>query len=251
MPNLDQYRMECAVYFQRLADSAPSLAALSGHIQEASNSFGFRWFTLIRGKSPAKSDRCSFLLTSYPQNWVDQVFEDDRHIDDPLHLAASRTPHGLRWDDLGRYVDLKPRQVETLERARKHGLTSGFTLPLRLDGYPNAMFSVARKRSQAVSVEESLLVRLIGGIAFERAHRLVAGDIQLVAPVHLTSRQLDCIALLAKGYTDAQIGRKLGISSETVREYIGEVRRSYGVKGRFQLALLLARDGYLSVNDIL
>jgi len=235
--------------YQRQVAEAPNLNALLQQTDSIVRTLGFRWFNMIRGRKPAAIDGRSFLLTTYPQDWIDRLFKDYRHLNDPLHAAASRSIHGLSWDEVEKYVDLTPRQIETLGQARNYGLCNGFTMPLRANGYENAMFSVARK-SLPVSPEERLFARLIGGIAFCRAHELVSGDAKLSTPVTLSSRQLECVVLLARGHSDLQIGRELGISPDTVSEYIENARRSYGVKRRFQLAILAVRDSYLSAADV-
>ncbi|ACB96542.1 helix-turn-helix transcriptional regulator [Beijerinckia indica] len=250
MVELGKYSLAHVVEYQRRIDSADSLCALSHLTEEMCLSLGFPWFTLIRGKQLAKRDDRSILLTSYPQDWVDHVLKEKRHLDDPVHFAASRLVNGLSWNEIGQYVTLNSRQIETLESARRHGLNTGFTIPLRLDGFENAMFSMAKRKANVITSEERLLACLVGSVTFARAHALVTADAGIFTPVHLSPRQVDCVALLAKGYSDFEIARQLGISPETVREYITKARRSYGVKRRFQLAILAVRDGYLDLDDI-
>jgi DNA-binding CsgD family transcriptional regulator len=48
-------------------------------------------------------------------------------------------------------------------------------------------------------------------------------------PASLCPRQVECIALVAQGKSDWEIGQILGLSRDTVHEYVESARRRYGV----------------------
>ena len=52
------------------------------------------------------------------------------------------------------------------------------------------------------------------------------------------------IVLLAQGLTDEAIGRRLGISSRTVRRRVAEIVHSLGAKSRFQAGVRAAQAGW-------
>ncbi len=53
----------------------------------------------------------------------------------------------------------------------------------------------------------------------------------------LTEREQAIVVLLRAGLTNKEIGRRLGISNETVKKHLGRVFRRLGVRNRTQLAL--------------
>jgi DNA-binding CsgD family transcriptional regulator/DNA-binding MarR family transcriptional regulator len=55
----------------------------------------------------------------------------------------------------------------------------------------------------------------------------------------------DLLRLLAAGFKDDAIARQLGVSSRTVSRKLADIMRENGVSTRFQLGLLLARQGWL------
>lgn len=55
----------------------------------------------------------------------------------------------------------------------------------------------------------------------------------------------DLLRLLAAGFKDEAIARQLGVSSRTVSRRLADIMRDHGVSTRFQLGLLLARQGWL------
>lgn len=53
----------------------------------------------------------------------------------------------------------------------------------------------------------------------------------------LSKRQVEVITLIALGYSDKQIGTKLGISYGTVRGHIGKITAKLGAQNRTQAVL--------------
>ncbi len=67
---------------------------------------------------------------------------------------------------------------------------------------------------------------------------------QMISPAthfDLTRRERDIVALVAKGQTNAQIGRALCVSSETVKAALKTLFRKVGVRSRAELVATLAR----------
>ena len=60
----------------------------------------------------------------------------------------------------------------------------------------------------------------------------------------LTTRQRDCLVLVARGKSDRQIGEVLGISDQTVHKHIEAAKKHYAVSTRMQLVMhaLFARQ---------
>jgi len=66
----------------------------------------------------------------------------------------------------------------------------------------------------------------------------------------LTPRQRDCVVLVARGKSDWEIGRLLGISESTVHKHVEDAKRRYGVTTRIQLVVLSLFEKRLSFADI-
>lgn len=67
----------------------------------------------------------------------------------------------------------------------------------------------------------------------------------------LSPRQIECVALVAQGKSDWEIGQILGLSRDTVHEYVEAARQRYGVRRRTQLVLWAVRDGHLNIDALL
>jgi DNA-binding CsgD family transcriptional regulator len=82
--------------------------------------------------------------------------------------------------------------------------------------------------------------------AFVRPHlvaHLHALDLAAHGVVPLTARQSQLVSLLAEGLTNSQIGRTLGISSQTVRTHLQQVYARLGVSSRGEAVALLSPPG--------
>lgn len=61
----------------------------------------------------------------------------------------------------------------------------------------------------------------------------------------LSSRDREILLLLAEGQTDEMIGRKLGLSLRTIRRLVSDLMKRLNARSRFELGLLVARNGWL------
>lgn len=236
------------VNFERCAKRACDMASLVELTSDFVRSIGFECFTLLRPKASSSWDT-SILLTSYPQEWVQQIFAENRHVNDPIHTAVARSVDGVEWREVDGLVKLDDRQRETLAIAGRHGLRNGLTIPFRLAGMPSAMFSVAALKKSHLRSDRILAAKIVGSIVFAKAHQMVVDGSDFPPPVSLSPRQVECIRFIAQGMSDFSIGATLGLSPETVREYVENARQRYGVKRRTQLIGAAIRDGHLTLEE--
>ena len=64
------------------------------------------------------------------------------------------------------------------------------------------------------------------------------------APPHLTDRQLDVLAQLAKGAPIKRICRELDLSEETVKTHVAAIYRSFGASNRTEALIAARRAGF-------
>lgn len=246
----DRGRLSDISAFEAHSRTAATLEQLSAMLDAAIRQFGFRWFALLHNVDLMRRSKNALMLTTYPARWIEEIIETRLYMDDPVHAACARSVSGLTWDRIGDYILLTARQISILERGRAHGLSAGYSMPIRMADEPDAMFTVARQSDQTLTSEDMLTARLIGTTAFERARGLLETDALANVPVPLSPRQIDCIALVAQGKSDWEIAQILGLSRDTVHEYVEAARRRYGVRRRTQLVLRAVRDGHLNIEAL-
>lgn len=65
----------------------------------------------------------------------------------------------------------------------------------------------------------------------------------------LTPRELEVLHLVAKGLTNKEIGRTLGISDNTARNHVNSIIEKLQVSDRTEAATIAMRQGLLSISD--
>jgi DNA-binding CsgD family transcriptional regulator len=79
------------------------------------------------------------------------------------------------------------------------------------------------------------------GVPVPRAGRGTANVPAAVAALGVTSREMDVLALVAEGLSNAEIGKRLFLSPRTIETHVASLCRKTQVGGRVQLVALAAR----------
>jgi len=234
--------------FDEAARKCTSLRQLRALLLDASSELGFDHFALLHHASLTSSTKAYIRIDNYPADWVGELAAGGLALQDPVHLASRRANIAFEWDDLARFVQLGPVQRNILARSRHFGIGEGITVPVNVPGEPGGSCSFALRLGRSIRRECLAAAELIGAHAFDAARRLAhyAGPI---ARPNLSRREIQCLRLVAAGKSGWEISVILGISTETVRQYVKHARHTYGVATRTQLVVLGLRDDWLSFED--
>jgi LuxR family quorum-sensing system transcriptional regulator CciR len=223
------------------------LQALLG---DAARELGFAYFALLHHAS-LRSAACGLVrIDTYPEAWAAWLLTSPWLADDPVHVASARTNIGFAWRELGSLVRLSSRQREILAEARRHDLGEGFTVPVNVPGEPCGSCSFAMPYGRSLPEHRLLCAEQIGAHAFRAARRIHDYPSAGRHP-HLSRRERECLHLLAAGKTDWEIAVILGISPQTVHQYVKHARAAYDVVSRTQLVVHGLRDAWISFDDAL
>ena len=230
-------------------------------MQGISREMGFDHFALVHhvdlrpiGKFEGQAATSDFVaLSDYPQAWMDQYVNDVIVSNDPILMASQRSPVGFEWNKVETILKLTSAQQEIMDRTHEAGLSNGFTVPANVPGELNGSCNFACATGRDVPSENFFMAQLVGGFAFQSARELIARlrEIPKATPVHLTGRQLECIVLVARGKTDWEIGKILGISEETVKRYMKDAREAYDVPKRVQVVMRALFDGKVPLTELI
>lgn len=226
--------------FREAIDRCADREALHALLAGACRELGFDHFALLHHAAPRSGSPARLRLDNYPGAWVDRMKARTLCRVDPVHAACLATNVGFSWDSIPGSA-LAADQRRAFEEAGRHGLRVGFTVPIHLPGQPAASCSFAARSTISLGHERTMAAECIAAHGFRAAHRLL-GPAPAARP-RLSRRELQCVALVAAGKSDWEIGRILGISEETVRTYVKSARAAYDVTTRTQLAVQALRDG--------
>ena len=219
-------------------------------VDAISRDMGFDYFSLIQiDMMREPGERRLIAVTNYPDEWVGEMTSRRLLEHDPAYLASCRTAAGFRWQDIGNLIPLGNRQREVLRRSRAAGLSDGYTVPAHIPGESSGLATFAVGAGGSLPERHLPMAQVVGAFAYEAARRLRRGYGQASQPVALTPRQVDCVVLVARGKSDWEISRILGIAEDTVTEHVDSARTRYGVARRSQLVVRALYDGWFSIAE--
>jgi len=231
--------------------SVSSQADLRAALLEITTDLGFAFFALSHHVDFRCSSEPTFRIHNYPEGW--ERFYDRHQLgrSDAIHRACQLTAIGFAWSELPRMIPLTSRDYRVLATAEKHGLGQGFTVPAHVPGEVNGSCSFAVRRGKPIRVDHLAMAQLVGTYAFEAARRLLRREQQqLTDPARFSDRERDCLIWVARGKSDTEIATILGISPETVHQYVKQARANYDAVSRSQLVAHALFSGTISFMDI-
>jgi LuxR family quorum-sensing system transcriptional regulator CciR len=222
---------------------------LAQAIGDVTGELGLRYFALAHHVDVRRSSN-AIRLHNYPPGWGEWFEDQQLGASDPVRRASNLTSIGFSWSDLDRMLTLTQADRRVLDAARREGIGDGFTVPAHVPGEAHGSCSFACASGNALPGDVLPLLQLIGGFAFEAARRLRRQRL-FPAPAPLTERQRECVMWAARGKSDWEISRILGISHATVVEHLRHARERYGVAKRTLVAVHALFDGTIGFLDVL
>jgi LuxR family quorum-sensing system transcriptional regulator CciR len=238
--------------FLRDVSDTESEQELSDALAIVTRELGFSYFALTHHVDILRVTQPAIRLHNYPAEWVEYYDGHGLGVSDPVHRASHVTSVGFAWSAISRMIALTPADHEFLSRAEANGIGNGFTIPANVPGETHGSCSFANPRGVSPRTDDFPVAQLVGAFAFEAARRL--WRVRTCPPANLpklTDRQRECILWVARGKSDWEISRILGIQHETVVRHLKLARERYGVAKRTMLAVQALFEGSISFTDVL
>lgn len=226
-----------------------SIDELREILAKTARDLGFDRFALSLEIGCGSEFGTSVLIHDYPASWADVYIGFNLAETDPIRRAAERSLLGFKWKRVRHLIPVTDFERRTFEAGHKHGIVDGYTVPRHIPGEitGSCSFVIGPGRT----LPEALLpgAELLGAIALASARHL-SGWEERSEPPKITDRQRDCVLWAARGKTDWEISRILGISRDTVVQHLREARDRYDADKRASLILCALFDGLISFADI-
>lgn len=240
-------RLAAAAELARRISGVATRKALDDTLAETSEWLGARYFALSQHVDFAASPK-ALRLHNYPSGWQDWYDAQTLGLSDPIHRASHRTARGFFWREVGDLIAMSRCDEDLLDLGKEIGLGDGVTIPVNVPGEARGSVSFVAAPGTILPDDALICAHAIGVHAFEGARRLHRGfDPRRRPPISLRQRQ--CIALAARGMSNRKIAITLGISEQTVMEYLREARGRLGVRTRTELVVDLLDGGELCFSD--
>jgi DNA-binding CsgD family transcriptional regulator len=234
--------------FSSRVEKCRTASELFNLVEAAAREIGFPRVALVHGLWFRRPSRRLIRIDNFGE-WSDIFIERQYYLDDPALLAAQRTNTAFRWTHMHELIAYSRRQRAILAEAGRHGLRTGFTLPVGVIGEPPGCCSFTRDTDDLPSRWHCRAAALIGAEAFREARRLHGYPAHAARTPQVSPRKLEVLQLAALGKTDPEIAIILGLKPSTVESYMAQLRLSFDVYSRSQLTAQALRFGLVAYED--
>jgi len=176
-------------------------------------------------------ERTVFYAIGWPDTWHKFYVGTGVILRDPV-IAALKQRHGpFTWSELRRDGQYPAAGTKVLQVIAEHGWTEGLAVPIPRGDQRFGLVSLLCQRGPFDTSEKSALA-MLSYCFHERLRNLVPKYGFPIPPVGLTKREIDALRLIARGATDRDVARKLGISPSTAHEHFEKAKRKLKVSTR-------------------
>jgi LuxR family quorum-sensing system transcriptional regulator CciR len=235
--------------FERQARAARSGAELLCCTEAVALELGFSRLALVHALWFAKPGERLIRLDNFGE-WGDIFIARGYYRNDPALLAAQRTNRPFAWTQFRHLLPPNRFCPRILSEAIRHGLRVGYTVPIGVMGEPAGCCSFATDAAELPAPHICRAAAWIASEAFAEARRLHGYPVPVEeAPPQLSPRRLECLHWAVIGRTDEQIAMIMGAKVTTIRTYMADLRRGFGVCSRTELARAAQRAGLIGLED--
>jgi LuxR family transcriptional regulator, quorum-sensing system regulator BjaR1 len=228
--------IEC---IQRMHDTAQIAEVVAQQLAH----FGITYFVFSRLAHSTEAFQRGQIIARMHPGWT-QRFYAQRDADNNSCLTgrwAGDEP--LFWSEAESFRQADARLMRIYRDAQEFGITDGICIPINCPGRFAATASLSGERVDTSPTARAAMraitlcthSRLVRIRALETAHR-----------TRLSRREADCLAWVAKGKTDWEIGEILGISESTAHWYVERAKRRLGVSTRIQAVVGAIQEGLIA-----
>ncbi|AZO34842.1 MAG: LuxR family transcriptional regulator [Mesorhizobium sp.] len=227
-------------FVEQITDSADAVD-LRNALADTALSLDLPSFAYLSPSS--RLDRATNLLSTYPQPWTSHYLHRRYEEVDPVIHQASSSRETFSWGADDSDTGLSGVQRQLMDEAAHFGIRCGFTVPVHDHRGLFAALTFASDERQPLffrvieRYEQAL--QLIAIFFHIQARRRLTAD-RLVDGVALSRRQIQCLQWAARGKSDWEIGRILGISQRTAAFHLDNAKKKLGVRTKTQAAIRFA-----------
>ena len=230
--------------------AARSVAEIFDHTLAAAGELGFNRLALVHASWFIRPGSRLIFHHNFGE-WGDIFLAREYYRHDPALLISQRTNRPFTWNDMRRDLSPDPKQARILSEAGRHGLRVGLTVPVSVPTEPSGCCTFATDANELPAAALCRAAAWIADEAFAEARRLHGYPVPIEATEvpHVSARRLECMRWAVIGRTDAQIALIMNLRITTVRSYMRDLRRTFGVCSRVELARAAQRAGFIGLDD--
>ncbi len=211
---------------------------LSAMCEEFLGDISIDYFEFSLCHSISLADPDILVMDNLPREWSDFYHKRDFQRVDPITSYCFSNTLPVHWHKLIQLPEYRDSQYQVMLRnARKFGLVSGLSIPLRTSSGGAGMFSLISRQEPEqcehffnILTPYALLLtsHLLDCI---KRNRWMNKE-KILAKIKLTDREYHCLFWACEGKTSWEISRILCISERTVLFHLNNATQKVGAKNR-------------------
>lgn len=186
-----------------------------------------------------------FYFNTWPEDWIALYVEAELFQRDPVVAHAARTHLPFLWSECDEVFRRYPGGPETLALGAAYGWREVLSVPIHVPGRYQGLVTMAARRPIEVSASRRHWLAALARAVHDRCHATPGFGLRQPEAAALTPRQLACLRAVAKGMSDKEIGRELGLSPATAHYHIENAKRALRARTRAEAVSILTLDGVL------
>jgi LuxR family quorum sensing-dependent transcriptional regulator len=195
---------------------------------------------------PTDRERNVFYMIDWPERWQRFYMQSGLLERDPVVDALARYFEPFTWSDLKRDRTLSKAGRAALDMVAAEGWTEGLVTPFHMGPRQIGIVSLV---GHTVMIDPAAVdfLKLCCVCLFNHVRTLVAQNGFAMPPLGLTPREIECVRLVARGRSDADIARELGIAVSTAHEFVEKAKRRFKTRSRAEMAAAAVALGVIDI----
>lgn len=244
------------IRFVEQLDGSKTLDESKAAFATALERLGIQYYTYHIVRATMTPGRLPYILSSYPERWVEHYFAEGYLDDDPVVGEGLRRQLPFAWSSVIKPEELSQRQRRLMEEASDANVSNGLTIPLLGHGVESAQVTLlppgpAQDAAEFLHTHRHLLHLMAlyfhskAGTAFLEAS-LTAKSTRRRSI--LTPREREVLEWVARGKSAWEIASILEISEKSVEFHVDGVKRKLQVFNRTHAVVKAMVMGLISVS---
>lgn len=195
----------------------------------------------------AARERSVFFAIEWPERWRSFYFGSGLIERDPVVEGLERYKATFTWQELRADRRISQVGTEGLDLIRAHGWSDGIVVPVSRGGTRYGIVSLVAEAPTIIPAEAKPLITLVSICYLERVRAMAPVEGFPAPPAGLSERERQCLALIARGNSDREIGAELAIAPSTAHEHFENAKRKLRARSRAESVAIAVSLGIVTV----
>ena len=213
---------------------AETVDELQRAVQPVFAALGYPWFAAASFFNAERKPLTRVLLGHFHPEWAERYTSRNYSSQSQISQELLNCSSPYSWSEVIKRREIRPSQRRIWDEAREFGITDGLFVPVSWGNGSYSAVVLGGTRPPVDDPAHRTMAEVVAAYYGQHGRRLCGKQRPNRS---LSPRQRDCLTWVALGKSSMDIGEILGISVETVNEYVAGACSKLGVRTRTQAVL--------------